>query len=156
MFIKEASSDEDYNLVLKSELELLDSSSPCKKDTGDDEDDCDVDEVPGYMTIPPDHNPDKLTKEVPPHILYTRKGVRCHHCWHLFKCKNAVDVLVQHTKDKHPKIATASYLNKLREDNSFDKLIGNGMRYCTCKYCKVFGIARFHDGFPKRRRRCLP
>ncbi|KAJ1524663.1 hypothetical protein ONE63_011146 [Megalurothrips usitatus] len=90
------------------------------------------------------------TKDVPPHILYSLRGVRCKLCWLLIKGTKAVQRLLKHTKEVHPHKATDSFLNKLRRDNAFDKVIGNGIRYCTCPYCKIFGIARFHDGFWKR------
>lgn len=149
-------SEENSNLQLKLKTEelLLDSSSSCKRESNYVRTDGDSDDILGYVTIPSDHDPDKLTKEVPPHILYTLRGVRCYHCWCLFKGPDAVDVLVQHTKDHHPKRATPADLKMLRKNNTFDKLIQNGVRYCTCEYCKIFEMARFHNGFSKIRRHC--
>lgn len=113
-----------------------------------EEDETETQPLPKFCLTEKD--PSFRTKDVPPHILFSQRGVRCKLCWHLFKGTKAVDKLLKHTKETHPLQATASFLEQVRQDNVYEKLIGKGIRYCTCPYCKIFGLARFHDGFWKR------
>ena len=104
-------------------------------------DDEEIYEIEDQFFTREDHK-ETMTKDVPPEILYTRRGVRCRLCWKPFRHAKAVDMLLHHTKEKHAEKATASYLRMLRRENAFDKVIGKGILYCRCKFCKIFGLAR--------------
>lgn len=81
----------------------------------------------------------ELTKNVPAAIAFCRRGVRCKICFYLFKGPTCVDRLVEHTKVKHPLRASSKHLEQLRENNSVEKIVGDGMRMCRCEMCTYIG-----------------
>lgn len=140
--------DEFSNIVKKEVVQEGEGQDHTASDSTDESsDDGVMEEVPDCPTR---GDPRFRTKRVPPHILYTVRGVRCQICGILIKASNAVDKLVKHTIEEHPKKATVSFLKQVRQRNAFDKVIGEGIRYCTCKRCQLFGMARFHEGFWQR------
>ncbi|KAJ1521772.1 hypothetical protein ONE63_003407 [Megalurothrips usitatus] len=78
-----------------------------------------------------------VTKRVPPAYAYCHRGVRCKVCYDLFKGTRCVDDLVSHVKSIHKKLASHQYLQNIRDENTAEKIIGQGMLYCECENCKV-------------------
>lgn len=84
-------------------------------------------------------------KDVPPIALYTFRGVMCKICFQRFNGKSCVETLIEHTKLHHKELATERYLKYIRLANRFERLIGNGIPYCTCDFCRRFGLASLKD-----------
>jgi hypothetical protein len=78
----------------------------------------------------------QITKNIPPDVVYCMRGVRCKLCYDLFKGHKCVERLVEHTKLKHKSRASFKFLRQLHENNSPEKVVGEGMRYCTCEHCE--------------------
>ena len=151
MVIESGEDELDIKCEPASDSAAAAGASPADSST---EDDGEIDSGPFFITLPPgeslaSHGHNNITKNVPPHILYNLRGVRCKICWRVFRRTDAVDVLVKHIEEQHPEKATVHYLRMVRRQNAFDKVIGKGIPYCTCKYCKIFGLARFHKRFWK-------
>ena len=89
------------------------------------------------------HHP-KVTKDIPPYFIYCLRGVRCQLCWHAFKGPKCVDELVEHTKLKHKSRASRRFLKKLRDDNTPEKVVRDGMEFCPCDHCILTDHARSH------------
>ena len=83
----------------------------------------------------------RVTKEVPAAVIYSAIGVRCMFCYNVFKGTRCVDALMQHTKKDHPSRASPRFLRQLVRDNAPEKIIGNGIPYCTCPVCRVCSYA---------------
>lgn len=106
--------------VVKSEVLLNDEEKfdPGAADTDSDTEDQVIKED---QFITREGHKKTLTRNVPPEILYTVRGVRCWLCHKPFRNPKAVDMLLDHTKEMHPKKATASFLRLLRRENALTR-----------------------------------
>lgn len=89
-----------------------------------------------------------ITKDVPPHVVYSVRGVRCCHCGKPFRSPTCVEQLIEHTKRMHPLRATPRHIRLLRKETSFKNVLGNGMPYCKCRACRLFGAASLDKTLP--------
>ncbi|KAK3907524.1 tRNA-specific 2-thiouridylase [Frankliniella fusca] len=66
-----------------------------------------------------------LSKNVPPTYALCMRGVKCKVCGNIFKGMTCVEDLSNHIKKVHRKIATASFLKKIRDENTVENIIGS-------------------------------
>ncbi|KAK3925560.1 Gamma-glutamyl phosphate reductase [Frankliniella fusca] len=80
-----------------------------------------------------------LTMDVPEFAVYCMRGVRCRICWFAAKGVNCVQRLINHTVKFHPEKSAEKFLDNIQKENSFEKVLGNGLPYCTCSTCICVG-----------------
>ncbi|XP_026280149.1 uncharacterized protein LOC113207705 isoform X2 [Frankliniella occidentalis] len=94
-------------------------------------------------------------KDVPAIVLCCVRGSLCKLCRLPFKGLDCLKNLIDHTKEKHSDKASQHFLKKVIEENSYDKMLGDGIMYCTCSMCIRIGMARLDKRYDKARRMCL-